>query len=177
MRKLRTLFIKDENHLATNKLSINWKDKEWKAYRKYDGTSCAVINGILYKRYDYKKFFKGTYKKLPEGAISCCDPDPITKHWPHWVPVKSTDKWHLMAKIPTEDGTYELCGEKINGNKDGLADYVYINHNDESIIVDIEVLEYDYLKSFLEDSSMEGLVIKYGDDWVKVRKTDFGLKW
>ena len=176
MRKLRTLFVKDENHLATPVLNIDWSDKKWRAYRKYDGTSCAVIGGVLYKRFDYKAHFGGKGNPLPEGAIACCDPDPITKHWPHWVPVTSKDKWHLAAKAPTEDGTYELCGPKVC-TREGFSEHVFINHNDESIVIDLESLDYDYLKRFLETNYMEGLVIKYGDDWVKVRKGDFGFEW
>lgn len=45
---------------------------------KFDGTCCAIIDGKFYKRYDVKKG-----KKPPVGAIPCCDPDPITEHWPH----------------------------------------------------------------------------------------------
>ncbi len=184
MRKIRTLFKKNEKHLATRDLNVDWANKEWKAYRKYDGTSCAVINGVLYKRYDCKlvRPKKGSadepyYKTPPEGAIACCDPDPITGHWPHWIIVKATDKWHLEAEIPKQDGTYELVGPKINGNKDHFEKHIYVDHNSESIIVEIESLDYDYLHEFMKTHDMEGLVIKYEEDWVKVRKCDFGLEW
>ena len=62
---------------------------------KFDGSCCAIINGEFYKRYDAKKG-----KKPPVGAIPCCDPDPITGHWPHWVrvdPANPDDKWFVKA--------------------------------------------------------------------------------
>lgn len=40
---------------------------------KIDGACCAIIDGKFYKRYDAKK-----ERKPPEGAIPCCDPDPVT---------------------------------------------------------------------------------------------------
>lgn len=62
---------------------------------KIDGACCAVIDGVFYKRYDAKNG-----KKPPEGAIPCCDPDPVTGHWPHWVRVDENDpndRWFVEA--------------------------------------------------------------------------------
>ena len=62
---------------------------------KIDGTCCAIIDGKFYKRYDAKKG-----KTPPPGAIPCCDPDPVTGHWPHWLLVDPADQgsnWHLAA--------------------------------------------------------------------------------
>ena len=62
---------------------------------KIDGACCAIIDGVFYKRYDAKKG-----KKPPAGAIPCCDPDPVTGHWPHWVKVDDNnpaDKWFIAA--------------------------------------------------------------------------------
>ena len=62
---------------------------------KVDGSCCAIIGDKFYKRYDAKKG-----KKPPVGAIPCCDPDPVTGHWPHWVEVDPSypgDKWFAEA--------------------------------------------------------------------------------
>lgn len=63
---------------------------------KVDGACCAIIDGKLYKRYDAKKG-----KPIPEGALKCQDePDPITGHWPCWVPCDNnnpSDKWFIKA--------------------------------------------------------------------------------
>lgn len=92
-------------------------DEGVKATRKYDGTACAIIDGLLYKRYDVKKG-----KAVPKFAIPCQEPDHITGHWPHWVLCQRdnpADKYHfegLDNLDRKEDGTYELCGPKIQGN-------------------------------------------------------------
>lgn len=102
---------------------------------KFDGTCCCVIDGIVYKRYDAKKG-----KKAPEGAIPCCDPDPVTGHHPHWVVVhdgdpgdkyiveafkNSASKFEVndagVIRVDLPDFTYEAVGPKIQGNPYGMA--------------------------------------------------------
>ena len=92
---------------------------------KFDGSCCAVIDGKFYKRFDAKKG-----KKVPDGAIPCCDPDPVTGSHPHWVLVdenRPDDKWFVeayknevamkKAKGKTlENGTYEAVGPHFQGN-------------------------------------------------------------
>ena len=121
MKKIPTLFVrKFENHKIvdiTDEITPGCEKafKEGIATIKFDGSCCAIIDGGFYKRYDCKKG-----KIPPEGAIPCCDPDPITGHWPHWVKVKSSDpadKWFIEAYMNTPpshfpdnkavDGTYE----------------------------------------------------------------------
>jgi hypothetical protein len=84
---------------------------------KWDGTCCMVKDNELYKRYDAKQG-----KTPPIGFIPAQEPDPITMHWPGWLKVGSgkEDQYHREAFQENnrwEDGTYELCGPKINGNK------------------------------------------------------------
>ena len=62
MKKISTLFKKDPNDLGRviNELA---PENSWVldgfgiATRKFDGTSTAIINGELYKRFDIKLFF------------------------------------------------------------------------------------------------------------------------
>ena len=102
MKKIPTLFERVfENH---RKVGINNKvtpSMEWVlagegiATEKIDGSCCAVIGGVFYRRYDAKRG-----KTPPENAIACSDPDPITGHWPHWVPVSADNKadaWLIKA--------------------------------------------------------------------------------
>jgi hypothetical protein len=116
MKKISTLFKKDPNDLGRviNEVDPqnNWVIKnEGFATRKYDGTSCAIINNELYKRYDVKIFKKKKGKlitfteeqikaKIPKGAIPCQDPDKLSGHWPHWIPCNINDpqdKYHFEA--------------------------------------------------------------------------------
>lgn len=89
MKKIPTLFEREfENHRLVRTLDkvipgFEWVlDGEGIATVKYDGSCCAVIDGKFYARYDAKEG-----RKPPEGAIPCCDPDPVTGHWPHWLEV------------------------------------------------------------------------------------------
>lgn len=68
MKKITTLFKKDPNDLGRviNELSPEnaWVLTSGIATRKYDGTACAIINGMLYKRYDAK-----INKRLESGNL------------------------------------------------------------------------------------------------------------
>lgn len=89
MKKIPTLFgrVFEDKHIKTIAREVT-TGMEWVldgkgiATIKKDGSCCAVIDGLFYKRYDAKRG-----KKPPLGAIPCFDPDPITGHWPHWVRV------------------------------------------------------------------------------------------
>ena len=49
---------------------------EGEATEKVDGSACAVIDGVLYKRFDAKNG-----KEHPKGAIPCQpEADPVTGH-------------------------------------------------------------------------------------------------
>ena len=145
---------------------------------KIDGSCCAIIGGRFYKRYDAKKG-----KRPPEGAIPCCDPDPITGHWPHWVlvdPEKPADKWFYRAyrnseKDIKEDGTFEAIGLHFNGNPYKLSDDYLIEHG--KMCVDVQ-RDFESIKNFLRDSEHEGLVFWLdGEPVCKIKRTDFGYKW
>ena len=151
MKKLKTLFKKDPNDLGRVIAELdpenNWVfDKGVIPTRKFDGSACAIIDGELYKRYDVKKG-----KQVPQGAIPCQDPDPITGHWPHWVKCdvsNPADKYFLQAFEALEnkkDGTYEFCGPKSQGNA--------------------------------EHFDIEGIVFHHPDGRMcKIRKSDFGIR-
>lgn len=198
MKKISTLFKKDPNDLGRVINEINpenqWVfDGEGIPTRKLDGTACAIINGELYKRYDVKKG-----KQVPEGAIPCQEPDAITEHWPHWVKCDRSnpaDKYHfqsadtLFLRTPSTyspkhgliysqkmDGTYELCGPKIQGNPEGFEEHLLIRHGSEII----EVNDYSFygIKVLLESMDIEGIVFHHKTDgrMCKIRKSDFGIK-
>lgn len=147
---------------------------------KNDGSCCAIINGEFYKRYDAKKG-----KKPPEGAIPCCDPDPITGHHPHWVKVNEddpADRWFFTALLNTcrtvpypEDGTYEAIGPHFNGNPYLYNRDILIRHGTSKIDVN---RDFDSIKNYLEDNFIEGLVFWLNNEPVcKIKRTDFGFKW
>lgn len=194
MKKISTFFKKDPNDLGRVINEIN-PENAWVldanvtvATRKFDGTSCAIINGELYKRYD-AKFKNGKYtRKIPEGAIPCSPLDEKSGHHPHWIKVDFNDpanKWHKVGYYHTiekfliprlEDGTYELCGEKIQGNPEKLQYTQLIRHGSEKII--IQDYSFEGIKKLLTELDVEGIVFhnKETGEMCKIRKTDFGIK-
>ena len=146
---------------------------------KFDGSCCAIIGGVFYKRFDAKKG-----KSVPEGAIPCCDPDPITGHWPHWVkvdPNNPADKWFVEAHNNTFrgsrglTGTFEAVGPHFQGNPHLVDLDLLLIHG----VYDVEVdRDYQSIKKYLETSNCEGLVFWLnGEPVCKIKKTDFGFPW
>ena len=87
MKKIPTLFEREyKDHKVIGIKPVVTDGMEWvlngegEATIKMDGSCCAIIDGVFYKRYDAKKG-----KQPPLGAIPCCEPDAITGHWPHWI--------------------------------------------------------------------------------------------
>ena len=144
---------------------------------KIDGSCCAVIDGVFYKRYDAKNG-----KNPPEGAIPCCDPDPVTGHWPHWVKVDKNnpdDKWFVRAFDNTPgqlfNGTYEAIGKHFNSNPYGLCDDILEPHGVKKVEVE---RTFEGIRSYLEKTNVEGLAFWLkGEPVCKIKRTDFGLAW
>lgn len=188
MKKIPTLF---EREYADHKV-VAIHDKvtpgmEWvlegKGYAtvKIDGSCCAIIGRVLYKRYDAKKG-----KTPPEGAIPCCDPDPVTGHWPHWVrvdPDKPEDRWHWHAYMTSmaawkgflPDGTYEAIGPHFQGNPE-QKEFDYLDpHGTEIVRVE---RTFEGIRKWLEENAVEGLVFwRDGEPRCKIKRSDFGLEW
>lgn len=190
MKKIQSLFKRDYKgtRQVYNELvpGSEWvQNGEGFASRKWDGTSCAIIDGDLYKRYDVKKG-----RSVPEGAIPCEEkPNEHTGHWPHWVKCdrnKKEDQWHwagydrycveINIFDEVKDGTYELVGPKVNGNKDGFDEHTLRPHG--NLIFSEVPTDFDELKEYLKDKNIEGIVWHHSDGrMVKIKKKDFGLKW
>ena len=183
MKKIPTLFEREfANHRVvgiSDKVTpgLEWVlEGEGVATVKYDGSCCAIIDGVFYKRYDAKKG-----KKPPEGAIQCCDPDPVTGHWPHWVKVdcsKPEDKWHWQALVNTnasEDGTYEAVGPHFQSNPHGLLIDALWPHGNRIITVE---RSFEGIRKYLQNVEIEGIVFwKDGEPKCKIKRSDFGYEW
>ena len=183
MKKIPTLFERAfDGHKIVGITPKVHEGMEWVlqgegvATVKIDGACCAYFNGKLYKRYDAKKG-----KKPPEGAIPCCDPDPVTGHHPHWVMIKDVpeDKWFIRAfenyPMTLTEGTYEAIGVHFQGNPYGLSDDIVEKHG--SRVIDVE-RTFEGIKQYLTDNHIEGIVFwKDGEPQCKIKRSDFGLKW
>lgn len=180
MKKMRTLFKQDENFKVINEIresNLFVLDGDFSVSLKRDGTSVFIKDNIMHKRYDANEK-KG--RKIPEGAIFCQDKPGPTGSFPVWIPVSPKDKYHLEAfnkKEKWKDGTYELCGPRINGNKENLGEHILIKHGEET--VEIDSVDFDYLKEFLREREIEGLIFKNlkNGEMSKLRRKDFGFEW
>lgn len=147
---------------------------------KMDGACCAVINNKFYKRFDAKPG-----RKVPEGSIPCCDPDPVTGHWPHWVEIdrdNPDDKWFAEAWDNTwitygsRYRTFEAIGPHFNGNPHGFDRDSLEVHG----VREIGYLErtFDGVKEYLTKNEIEGIVFWFlGEPVCKIKRSDFGLPW
>ena len=188
MKKIPTLFERVfEEHRIVGITDKVYPGMEWVlqgegvATVKLDGACCAIIGGCFYKRFDAKKG-----RKIPESAIPCSDPDPVTGHYPHWVPVDENapgDKWFIVAfenaqtmrNDPMPDGTYEAVGPHFNGNKHDIP----IDWLEPHGISKIEVKRtFMGIKNYLREHRIEGIVFwKDGEPQCKIKRSDFGFEW
>lgn len=182
MKKISTLFAKDPKDLARVVNKINAENKwvingEAIATRKFDGTAGAIINGELFKRFDAKKG-----RTIPANAIPCQEADVITGHHPLWLKCdrsKPEDKHFFEAFDRLEDktdGTYELCGPKVQGNPEKFEKHTLVKHGSE--VLDFVSLDFDDLERILSENDIEGIVFHHISDerMCKLRKSDFGIK-
>ena len=154
---------------------------------KVDGSCCAVIDGVFYKRYDAKKG-----KPIPEGAIKCQDdPDPFTGHLPCWVKCdrnNPSDKWLweaydnftlcLSSFIKEHNLTYEAIGPHIQGNSYNKDSHILVIHGLCPVISPLK--DFESVKTFLQKTPIEGIVwwdIHKHIPIAKIKRSDFGYKW
>jgi hypothetical protein len=184
MKKIPTLFKREfEGHKIvgiTDEITPGCEEAFFNgiATEKFDGSCCAIIDNKFYKRYDARKG-----KTPPPGAIPCCDPDPVTGHWPHWVLVdwkNPADQWFVEAFINTDEepcsnGTYEAIGPHFNGDPYSLPSDRLIRHG----CVEVNVpRNFDGVRNWLKHNHHEGLVFWLdGEPVCKIKRTDFGFTW
>ena len=189
MKKIKSVFQRnyEGDRLVRDEVvpGCEWVlEGEGVATRKFDGTCCLVDGGNLFKRYDAKN----GKTPPPDFVPAQPEPDPITKHWPGWVPVSSdnkADRWHVEAWERylaqndglVNDGTYELCGVHFQGNPENIEDGdTFIRH--ASLILPDVPRTFAGLRAYLEAAYMEGIVFHRGNgDMAKIKRTDFGFEW
>lgn len=169
------------------------------ATEKYDGTSCLIKDGVLYKRYDRKLTKEANkrkqkndsfipaivdFKEAPDGWIAAEDnPNIHTGHWPGWLEVVFSlpeNKWHKVAwgdyGHQLTDGTYELIGSHIQGNPYNLKSDILLRHG--AVRFNDVPTEFEALKQWLSAHEIEGIVWHHPDGrMVKIKRRDFGLEW
>ena len=191
MKKIPTLFKREfqDHNVISISSEVSNPNLAWVlagegvATEKIDGACCAIINGRFYKRYDAKKNKKGVMKTPPANAIPCDEPDPVTGHWPHWLPIDEndpSDHWFIaaMQNTPGEltDGTYEAVGPHINSNPHRLEQDILVRHGEK--VIHLAERSFDCIRDYLTTHNIEGIVFwKDGEPRCKIKRKDFGLKW
>ena len=86
------------------------------------------------------------------------------------------DKWHRAgwdsrdADLP--DGTYELCGEKVQGNPEGFIGHFLVLHGKATD--PCFPREFEAMKEHFRNAQIEGVVWHHPDGrMVKIKKRDF----
>jgi len=198
MKKIKTVFVIDrEAGLAINEVV---PESEWVingdgvATIKFDGTSCMIRDGKLFKRYDAK-----AGRTPPAGWEPCEDaPDPKTGHHPGWVEAVADapeNRFHREAFEGGnfENGTYELVGPKISStthnwikgkfvrcgsvtNRYNLERHELWRHGTE--VVENFPRTFEGMREWFEEHEVEGIVFHHEDGrFAKIRRKDFGIVW
>ena len=180
MQKVISLFQRnyDTDRLVRDEVTpgAEWAHEDFGgiATQKHDGTCCMIEDDQLFRRYEVKPG-----KTPPTGFRPACEVDPITGKQQGWVRVGEhpQDAYHreaFDALVDRADGTYELCGPKIQGNPEHLDSHVLIPHG--SVVLDAP-RTFEGLKSWLAGQDIEGIVWHHSDGrMVKIKTKDFGLR-
>lgn len=179
MKKIPTIFEREvtgKKAFAINKWNEEclWvRDGEGVATRKWDGSACLIRDGKLYKRLEWSEG-KGP---APKGWLHhSFDPAALSGHG--WFPVGDgpDDRWHREAPHPGHDGTFELVGPKVNGNKDRFEAHTLVAHG--YLQCNDIPRDFDGIKAWLAEHELEGVVWHHPDGrMAKIKWRDFGLKW
>lgn len=186
MKKIISLFQRnyDGERLVRNEVvpGAEWVlAGEGVATRKLNGTACFIRGNRLFKRYDAKKG-----KFSPPGFEPTQEPDPVTGHWPGWVPVGDgpEDQWFREgfkdrrwdmsgAPVPhVPEWTGELIGPRVQGNPEGVDHHMIVRHGGDPL--PDAPRDFEMIKRYLSGQLIEGIVWHHPDGrMVKIKRKDF----
>lgn len=187
MKKMPSLFARnfEGDRKVRNEVNAEsqWvADGEGVATRKWDGQAVLIKDGSAFKRYDAKVGRTPPPDFMPAQPA----PDPVSGHWPGWVPAVNKDSraileslaWARINMFPNgviPDGTYEavgpLIGTRHGPNPEGLTEQVLVAHGADQLDAP---RDFDGLMEFLKDRSIEGIVWHHSDGrMTKIKMHDF----
>lgn len=147
------------------------------ATRKWDGLAVMIDGDSVYIRYDAKKGRTPPVGFKPAQP----EPDPVTLHWPGWVPLDNSRKAQITEALENSDmssgdGTYELCGPKVGtrhgANPEQLDKHILVPHG-KDVLSDCP-RDYQGIMEYLRDKNIEGIVFYHPNgNMVKIKKADF----
>lgn len=162
-------------------------------YKRYDRKMSKAAMKRKKDNPDYEPKVED-YKPAPDGWEAAeAEPNKHTGHWPGWVLVGDgpEDRWHREAygggeagedRLAFElgdwlpDGTYELCGPKVQGNPYNLDRHTLHLHG--SVEIPDVPRDFGRLKEWFKNNAVEGIVWHHPDGrMVKIKRRDFGYDW
>lgn len=179
MRKIISLFQRnyDGDRLVRDEIvpGAEWVPAgEGVATRKFDGTCCMVRGGKLFKRFEVKPG-----ATPPAHFEPANDVDENTGKQQGWVPVGDgpEDQWHREAfRYGAVDGTYELCGPKVQGDPEGFGSPHVLARHGMHRLMDAP-RDFGGLRDYFRTHDIEGIVWHHPDGrMVKIKGKDFGIK-
>jgi hypothetical protein len=185
MQKIPTIFqrSKADRRYITSGVT---KGCEWVlngegvATRKYDGV-CILIRQA---EEGVRAFARREVKPGKEPPI---DFEPIaydeeTGKTFGWEPAEQSgfNRWIQEALVMNQkiaEGTYELCGPRINGNPEGYESHILVPHANAQIFFDVP-RDFVGLRGYLTDPNFkyEGIVFHHTDGRrAKIKRRDFHI--
>lgn len=187
MRKIPTLFQRTEDRRYV--IDAVTPGCEWVlagegvATRKYDGT-CVLIRHAWYDGPQVAVWCRREVKpgKEPPPMFEAISTDEVTGKTVGWEPYAQSGFAAFVEEALGADpdardwpeGTYELCGPKINGNPEGFAGHVLVRHGAARYALLSKPQGFDELRRALTELSWEGIVWHHPDGrMAKLKRRDF----
>lgn len=160
MKKIPTLFVRE--YPPSNRAWLTdavTPGCEWvlagegAATAKYDGTAVLFDGTSWWTRREVKA------GKTPPANWMEVDADPVTGKRMGWEPIAQSafhKVFATVAELPTEPGTYELIGPKINGNPHGLPAHQLYRHGSDRLNCHPSLLTFDGLCALLSPYLQKG---------------------
>ncbi len=166
MQKIPTLFVRDPADLMKVTREVHpacgWVIAgEGEPTRKYDGTCVRLdADGVWWARREVRPG-----KAEPAGFVAV-QQDPATGKTVGWEPVEQSSFVRFFTEARTGDeveGTYELCGPKLNGNPENYPGHVLVRH-ETAVAFEGVPRDFDGLMAWLLDHPQyEGIVWHHPD--------------
>ena len=171
MQKIISLFVRDKPNprFVTPEVTPG---AEWViagegiATRKWDGTCCRIKDGKLWRRLEWS-----AEKGPAPSAWEHWDGDAAQRSGTGWLLVgDGADEWlhrqafavgHNDRGQPFAEGTYELCGPKVNQNNENVAAHVLVRHGQD--VIEGVPRTFDELKAWFVGKDIEGVVWHHPD--------------
>jgi hypothetical protein len=181
MQKIPTLFVRDwdgDRRYVLPEITpgCEWViDGEGTPTRKYDGTCVLYAGGVWWARREVKRD-----KPLPEN-FQPIERDAETGKVVGWEPAEVSPFWRYLTEaidrpdryMLLTDGTYELCGPKVNGNPERFTGHMLVRHEDAEPLPDAP-RDYNGLAAWLHAHPYEGIVWHHPDGrMAKIKRRDF----